>query len=242
MQDVTDSTETIDTADGPMGVFIAQPAAAERGAVVVVQEAFGVTPHIQQVCRWLAGAGWVAVAPTLFHRAGSPVFAYDDIAGAMPVMQTLAQPGIDADLDAVFGLTERLGWSSEQTGLVGFCMGGSVVLHVAGTRAIGAAVTFYGGGLAQGRFGFASGLELAASLRTPWLGLYGDRDLGIPVDDVERVRSIVAGAPVAAEVVRYPEGQHGFNCDDRPAVYDADIATDARARTLAWFDTHLAPA
>ena len=73
----------------------------------------------------------------------------------------------------------------------------------------------------------------------PWLGLYGDLDQGIPFDDVERLRAIASARPVATEVVRYAEGHHGFNCDDRPSVFNADIATDARARLLAWFHTHL---
>jgi dienelactone hydrolase len=59
-------------------------------------------------------------------------------------------------------------------------------------------------------------------------------------EGVERLRAVVADASVDAEVVRYPEGQHGFNCDDRPAVFDAEIAADARQRMLDWFDRHLA--
>jgi carboxymethylenebutenolidase len=231
--------EVIDTNDGPMEIFVARPAATARGAIVVIQEAFGVTSHIQSVCQLLADAGWVAVAPALFHRVETQVFAYDDLPSVMPVMQSLTQAGIDADLDAAFGYVESLGFSPPSVGVVGFCMGGSVALYTAATRSIGAAVTFYGGGLAQGRFGFPSGLTLAASLRTPWLGLYGDLDTGIPVDDVEQLRDIASQATVDTEVVRYANGQHGFNCDDRPAVFDAAIAADARPRMLAWFDAHI---
>ena len=118
-------------------------------------------------------------------------------------------------------------------------MGGSVTLYAAATRALGAAVTFYGGGLAQGRFGFPPGLELAERIRTPWLGLYGDLDQSIPVADVERLRTIAAARPVPTQVVRYAQGLHGFNCDDRPSVFNAEIATDSRARLLAWFDAQL---
>jgi carboxymethylenebutenolidase len=80
---------------------------------------------------------------------------------------------------------------------------------------------------------------LGAEIRSPWLGLYGDQDQSIPVDDVERLREIASTRPVPTEVVRYVEGFHGFNCDDRPSVFNAEIATDARARLLAWFDEHL---
>ena len=94
--------------------------------------------------------------------------------------------------------------------------------------------------MAQGRFGFPSGLELGEQIQVPWLGLYGDLDQSIPVDDVEQLRERAAARPVPTEVVRYEQGLHGFNCDDRPSVFDAGIAADARARTLAWFDQHLA--
>jgi carboxymethylenebutenolidase len=229
-----------ETDDGPMALFVADPSVAMKGAVVVIQEAFGVTTHIQSVCRSLANAGWLAVAPSLFHRVERQVFAYDDLTSVMPVMQTLTQEGIDMDLDGVLAHLAGRGVPLATTGLVGFCMGGSVALYVAATRSLGAAVTFYGGGIAQGRFGFPAGLELGSRIRTPWLGLYGDLDQGIPFEDVEQLRTVAAARPVPTEVVRYANGQHGFNCDDRPAVYDADIAADARARLLAWFDQHLA--
>ena len=124
-------------------------------------------------------------------------------------------------------------------GTVGFCMGGTASLYAATLRPLGAAVTFYGGGVAQGRFGLAPLIELAPSLRAPWLGLYGDRDQGIPVDDVERLRAAAATAEVPTEVVRYAEAEHGFNCDDR-ASFHPTSAADAWRRTLEWFDRYLA--
>jgi carboxymethylenebutenolidase len=82
-------------------------------------------------------------------------------------------------------------------------------------------------------------VDESAAMQTPWLGLFGDADESIPVDDVERLRSTLdEKAPVAHEVVRYPGAQHGFNCDQRPS-YDREAAADAWQRTLAWFATHL---
>ncbi|MEX0847351.1 MAG: dienelactone hydrolase family protein [Ilumatobacteraceae bacterium] len=230
---------TLDTAAGPMPLFTATPDTARRGAIVVIQEAFGVTPHIQSIAELLAAHGWLAVSPTLYHRTEPQVFSYDDLPAVMPAMQTLTSDGIVADLDATFAHLAVQGIEAGQTGIVGFCMGGTVALHAAATRVLGAAVTFYGGGLGAPRFGFPPGLDLATHLQTPWLGLYGDRDPGIPVDDVERLRQVVAEASVDAEVVRYAEGQHGFNCDDRPSVFDADLAADARQRMLDWFERHI---
>ena len=232
-------TITVDTADGPMPAYLAAPEGASAGGVLVIQEAFGVTSHIEDVARRLAAAGWTALAPALFHRQGSPVFGYDDIEVVRPIMGALSAEGLGMDLDAALGALGERGFPLGRCAVVGFCMGGTVALLAATRHALGAAVTFYGGGVAEGRFGLPSLIELAPSLRTPWLGLYGDRDAGIPVEDVERLQAAAAEATVPAEVLRYPEGQHGFHCDDRPSVFDADIAADAWQRTMAWFDQHI---
>jgi carboxymethylenebutenolidase len=156
-------------------------------------------------------------------------------------MQQLTSAGIDTDMRAAFDHLEKAGLPPPRQGVVGFCMGGSVVFYAACDHALGAAVTFYGGGISDGRFGYRAQLERARQLRTPWLGLYGDLDKGIPPEQVEELRSAAAGAPVPTDVVRYADADHGFNCNDRPAVYNLTAARDAWARTLAWFDTYLAP-
>jgi carboxymethylenebutenolidase len=124
---------------------------------------------------------------------------------------------------------------------VGFCFGGRVTFLVAVRRRLGAAVGFYGGGIAsQGRFAQLPPLiGEAPNLNTPWLGLFGDADQGIPVEDVERLRATLdAQAPAAHDVVRYPQAEHGFHCDQRPAYHQA-AAKDAWQRTLAWLSQHL---
>jgi len=135
------------------------------------------------------------------------------------------------------------GWADRQIGIVGFCMGGRVTFLVAGHEALGAAVGFYGGGIVTGRTeGMPALLDLVPDLRTPWLGLFGDADPSIPVEDVERVRDALnTGADVDTSIVRYPDAEHGFHCDARDAYHEAS-ATDAWRRTLEWLDTHLAPA
>jgi carboxymethylenebutenolidase len=232
---------TITTTDGPMPAFEATPTTEPKGAIVVVQEAFGVTPHIEDVARRLADAGWYAIAPAFFHRQGSPALAYDDYASVMPLMKELSAEGITADLNGAFDYLAEAGYQAERTGIVGFCMGGSVTFYAATLRALGAAVTFYGGGVAEGRFGLPSLIEQAPKLQTPWLGLYGDLDKGIPHAEVDQLREAAAATKVATAVVRYPDGDHGFNCNDRPAVFNPEAAADAWSRTLAWFDQHVAP-
>jgi len=232
-------TIIVQTADGSMPTARAEAIGQARGGVVVIQEAFGITTHIGDVCDRFARSGWTAIAPALFHRQGSPVFAYDDLGSVMPVMQTLTAAGITTDLRASFAHLGGSGFAPERCAVVGFCMGGTVACYAATLGPIGAAVTFYGGGITEGRFGLPPLVELAGHLQAPWLGLYGDGDTGIPVEQVEALRSAAAPASVDTEIVRYPHAQHGFHCADRPAVFDAGAARDAWQRTLDWFDAHI---
>jgi carboxymethylenebutenolidase len=217
-----------------------EPAGPAKGGIVVVQEVFGVTPHIEDICARLAAAGWLAVAPHLFHRSGDPTFAYDDMASARGASAALTAAGILDDLDAAFARIDAAAIAPEATGIVGFCMGGTVAFIAATERAIGAAVTFYGSGITTGRFGFPSLLEAAERLEAPWLGLFGDEDRAIPVDDVEQLRKAVAPSPYPTEIVRYPGAGHAFNRDGTAPYHEAS-ATDAWSRTLAWFDRFLTP-
>jgi carboxymethylenebutenolidase len=217
---------------------IRHPAEATAGGVVVVQEAFGVTEHIEDVCQRFADADWLAVAPHLFHRTGDPLLDPTNFEAVRPHMAALTAEGIATDVDAALDYIDGAGFPGEVAGIVGFCMGGSVALATAARRQLGAAVTFYGGGVTQRRFGFRPLVELAPELRSPWLGLFGDRDQGIPVEDVEALRAAAAIAAVPNEVVRYPHAGHGFHRDGS-ASYHAESAADAWRRTLDWFARYL---
>ena len=236
------STRTlqVDTPDGPMDLYEATPDAANGRAVVVVQEAFGVNEHIQDVARRFAAAGYLAVAPSFFHRAGGGTASYDDFSKVLPLFEGLTDAGILDDVDAALAHLAAAGVAAERTGLVGFCMGGRISFLTALERSLGASVGFYGGGIVTGRFPqFPPLVERTPELQTPWLGLFGDQDGSIPVDDVEALRAkLEADAPVAFEIVRFPDADHGFHCDVRSS-YDASAAADAWSRTLAWFDAHL---
>jgi carboxymethylenebutenolidase len=216
-----------------------EPDGPPRGGIVVIQEAFGVNDHIEDVARRFAAEGWLAVAPHLFHRTGDPKLGYGDFSVVAPHMQALTADGVLADVDAALDRLAQAGIPPERIGVVGFCMGGTITLVTAARRDVGAAVTFYGGGVTEGRFGFSPLVEEATHLRAPWLGLYGDLDQGIPVDGVEQLRAAAATSGQETEVVRYPEAGHGFHCDQRDS-YEPKSAQDAWARTLAWFDDHLA--
>jgi carboxymethylenebutenolidase len=217
---------------------IRHPAEVTVGGVVVVQEAFGVTDYIEDVCQRFADADWLAVAPHLFHRTGDPVLDQTDFDAVRPHMAALTAEGIAADVDAALDYLEGAGFPHHAAGIVGFCMGGSVALATAARRQLGAAVTFYGGGVSTGRFGYPPLVELAARLRSPWLGLFGDQDQSIPVEDIEALRAAAADASVPTEVVRYADAGHGFHRDGG-AAHHAESAADAWHRTLDWFARYL---
>ena len=231
-------TVTLHTPDGDMDLYDVEPEGETRGGIVVIQEAFGVNGHIEDVTRRFAAEGYRAVAPHVFHRTGDPVIEYGDYEKIMPNFAALSEAGVLNDVDAALGYLEEAGLVASRVGIVGFCMGGTVAFLVSVRRPIGAGVTFYGGGIAEGRFGMASQLELASSLQAPWLGLYGDQDQGIPVEDVDKLRVATRGAKVDAEIVRYPEADHGFHCDARSSYHEAS-AKDAWSRALAWFGNYL---
>jgi carboxymethylenebutenolidase len=207
--------------------------------VIVLQEAFGVNDHIRGVADRFADEGYLAVAPQLFHRDGSPEVPYDDFSAAMPFMANLTKQGLTNDLNATTDFLATLGFRAANIAAVGFCMGGTVSFFAATLGTIGVAASFYGGGVATGRFGLAPLVELAAELQCPWLGLYGDLDQSIPPEQVEALREATNAVSVTTEIVRYPEGQHGFHCDARPDAFNEAAALDARQRALDFFAANL---
>lgn len=235
-------TVEIETANGgTMAVYEAVPD-APRAAVIVIQEVFGITEHIQDVTRRAADAGYHAVAPHLFHRTGSPQLPYTDYNQVIPHMAELNDEKVLADVDATIDYLGGQGWGNPRIGLVGFCFGGRASFLVATARPIGASVGFYGGGIVSPRFPqFPPLVERAPDLKSPWLGLFGSTDDTIPMEDVERIRTeLDANTSVAHEVKVYEGAGHGFHCDARPNHYDETAAKDAWNRTLDWFERHLA--
>ncbi|NNN00700.1 MAG: dienelactone hydrolase family protein [Acidimicrobiaceae bacterium] len=219
-------------------VYVAGSTDSKR-AVIVIQEAFGVNGHIRSVADRFGEAGYFAVAPHLFHRDGSPEIAYDDFPSAMKYMANLNQDGLTNDLRATTDFLSTLGYDASNIGIVGYCMGGTVSFYAATTSSVGAAASFYGGGVTAGRFGLAPLVELAKDLKCPWLGLYGDLDAGIPVEQVEALRDATSATSVFTDIVRYADADHGFHCDGRANVYNESAARDAHQRTLEFFTTYL---
>src|SRR5262249_40560929 len=105
-------TVTIESAGASMGLYDAEPTGAARGAIVVLQEAFGVNDHIQDLCRRFADEGYRAVAPHLFHRSGDPTIDYEDMTEVMGQIMQLRADGLNADVDATLGYLADAGFES----------------------------------------------------------------------------------------------------------------------------------
>lgn len=213
--------------------------ASSKRALIIIQEAFGVNDHIREVVERFASQGYFVVAPQLFHRVGSPEVSYDDFPEAMSAMATLNAADITSDLQVCASFLEEAGYLAASVGVVGYCMGGTVSFYAGTLGIVGAAVTYYGGGIETGRFALPSLLELAPHLRGDWLGHFGDLDKGIPIDQVEALRDATDAVAVDTEIVRYADAEHGFSCDARPGVYNPVAAADAHRRTLDFFAAHL---
>jgi carboxymethylenebutenolidase len=219
---------------GSMPVYVATPTGAGPWpAVLVIQEAFGLNAHIKDVARRIAGEGYVALAPDLFHRGGRGRTAgYDDLPKALELMGALKDDEIVADVAAaVAHLEAQPTVRKDRIGITGFCMGGRVsyLAACALPDKIAAAVPFYGGGIPVDR---------TTTLRAPVLAFFGDDDPFIPMDRVEALKEEAAARGKQVEVVVYPNAPHGFFCNERDS-YRPEAAADAWSRTKAFFAKHL---
>ena len=205
--------------------------------VVVVQEALGVTPWLEGVASRFQAEGYKTAVPHLYKRIGDPVFTHPDgFPKAREAMATLTGESILDDVDEAI---DSLGVRRSRVAVVGFCMGGNVALYAGAMRELGAAVSFYGGGVTESRWpGVAPLVEVAPGLRSPWLGLYGTRDTGIPVEQVDALEKAARLAPVPTRVERYEAG-HGFFNDSIDDLYDATAAEAAWPLVLAWLRQNL---
>lgn len=221
-------TETLSLTDGStLRLTVAEPENVVRGGLVVLHEARGVTDTVRGLVSGLAAEGWLAVAPHLYHGTE------DEPADAADRVSELSGDSVLADTDVAFVWLGQRGVSSDRLGVMGFDLGGSVAMVVAGSRSIGAAVTVGGGGILEPlSSGLPSLVEVAEELACPWLGLYGDDDEEIPSGDVDKLRDAAAAAPVATDVVRFHDTGHRFDTTPRAGA-------EAWQRALNWFDSHL---
>jgi carboxymethylenebutenolidase len=196
---------------------------------VVLQEIFGVNSHIRSVADGYAKEGYLAVAPSTFHRVKPGVelgYAQEDVqAGAAlkAAVEGLPAPGVLPDIQAAIDHAAQAG----KVGVVGYCWGGLLTWRTACLlNGVAAAAPYYGGGM-------TSQTEAARQPKCPVMAHFGDQDHVIPLDTVEAFKK----QHPEVEVHVY-HASHGFNCDQRGS-YDPDAAKLARERTLAFFGKHL---
>jgi carboxymethylenebutenolidase len=209
--------------------YVATPAGKPRGAVVVLQEIFGVNAHIRNVADGYAQAGYLAVAPATFHRVKPSVelgYTPDDMSAGQALkamVEALPAPGVLQDIQAAVDHAARAG----KVGVVGYCWGGLLTWRSACLLSgVSAAVPYYGGGI-------TTETEIARHPKCPVLAHFGEKDHWIPQEGVAAFKK----AHPEVEVHIYA-ANHGFNCDHRGA-YDATAAALARERTLTFFAKHL---
>ena len=219
-------TITLTASDGfKLGGYRADPAGKPNAAIVVIQEIFGVNSHIRNVCDRFAKEGYVAVAPAIFDRIEPDFqsgYSPDEVATARKFVASPDWAAMLRDTQAAIDAVKDAG----PVGIVGFCLGGSFA-YAAATKltALSGAISYYGGAIAR----FADDRP-----KVPTLLHFGAKDTGIPMTDVEAIRS----KRPDVEVHIYPGAQHGFNCDQR-ASYDRTSADLAWQRSLAFFAKNL---
>ena len=206
--------------------YLAAPTSGKGPGVLVIQEWWGLVPHIKAVCDRFAAAGFSALAPDMYHgkTASEP-----DGAGKLFMALNIEQ----AEKDLRGAATYLAGHSSTaKVGAVGFCMGGQLALFAGCTNAsIGAVVDFYGI--------HPNVKPDYAKLSGPVLGLFGEKDGFVNPDVARGVEAAIKKAGKQVEIHIYPGVDHAFFNDERGDVYSKPAAEDAWKRTLAHFRAHL---
>lgn len=208
-----------------LGAYEARPEGPPKGGVLVIQEIFGVNPHVREVCDGYAEAGYVALAPQIFDRVERDVeLGYDEAgmtAGIGIARGKLEIPLTLADLQAGIDDLKRQG----KVGVVGYCFGGLLTwLAACELEGVACASAYYGGGIVG---------EIGRTARCPVIMHFGKLDAHIPMSDVAKIEAALPDVTVYTY-----DADHGFNCDHR-ASYDEAAANLARERTLAFFAEHL---
>ena len=232
----------IDVGGFQMPAYRAAPAGrSSLPVVLVVQEIFGVHEYIADVCRRLAHAGYLAIAPALYARQGDPA-QYTEVARLLSeLVAKVPDAQVLGDLDATVRWAGAHGGDLARVGITGFCWGGRITWLYAAHGPVKAGVAWYGR-LA----GEASALtprhplDVAAALTAPVLGLYGEKDSGIPLDTVDKMKEALrkgSAAAQASEFVVYPDAPHAFHADYRPS-FRKEAAEDGWKRALAWLRQH----
>jgi|OpeIllAssembly_1097287.scaffolds.fasta_scaffold25707_2 carboxymethylenebutenolidase len=215
---------TFSSAAGPAGGYLVRPTAAKPG-VIVLQEWWGLVPHIKDVATRFAMQGYVTLAPDLYH--GKSTVEAEEASHLMSELDW--NRAVQEIAGAVRYLRDVEG--VDRVGVVGFCMGGALTVLAATLSGVDAYVSFYGFPPAPA--------EKLDTIAAAGLILFGENEGFFSVPDAQAFAERQRGKGREAEVVVYPGAGHAFFNNDRPEVFRQDAANDAWRRTLTHFGRHL---
>lgn len=225
---------------GELGAYRAMPEGGENlPTILVVSEIFGVHEYIADVCRRLAKLGYLAIAPELFARHGDPrkLTNVQDILSS--IIAKVPDREVMADLDACAAWAKSNGGDPARLGIAGFCWGGRQAwLYSAHNPNVKAGVAWYG--RIDGEVNDRTAkwpLDIAGDIKGAVLGLYGGKDQGIPLEDVDAMGDALKKAGGKSQIHVYPDAPHAFHADYRP-TYRKEAAEDGWQRLQAWFKQH----
>ena len=223
--------------------YLAQPASTGTyGAVIVIQEIFGVNSHIRDVAERIAKQGYVAIAPAMFQRAkpGFDVgYSQEDMQLGFQYMQQTKAPEIMSDIQATIAYLKTLpNVKAEAIGAIGFCFGGHVAYLAATLPDIKAAASFYGGGIATSGLGADTPtINRTSEIKGTIYAFFGTQDSFIPQEQNQQIEAELKKHHINHRVFRY-NADHGFFCDQRTS-YNSEAAADAWQHVLELFQNTL---
>jgi len=244
-QQITTDVEGLDAADvtipTPTGNLRGYRAMPARGGpfpvVLVAAEIFGLNHYMKDICRRLAKAGYYAIVPDLYTRKAdlTKLRSMEEI---RPIVNTKYDSELVADYDATVAFVRASSAGDmKRMAITGFCRGGRTPLvYAASNPPLKAVVAWYGPvGGAVNEYTPRTAMDRVAEIKVPVLGLYGAKDAGVPIADVEKFFAALKAAGTPCELVTYPDAGHGFHADFRPDNYRKADAEDGWRRMLDWF-------
>jgi carboxymethylenebutenolidase len=237
--DITVSRTSLPFEGTRIAVYTARPAQSPRATVVMLGAIWSVTPHIEDLCRQLAGKGYGAIAPCLFRGVGIPARDASPDVLARTFLE-FDDPRCIRDLRAVVRAAARgeLGFAPGALVPWGFCLGGRFAHHLgAFSEHVAGVINFYG------RLRFARQpikpflpIEVTGLIEVPYLGQFAEIDELIPLADVEELRDALRSRNVPHRIDVYQGARHGFVDPVRPAEHHPEAAAKAWATSLEFLE------
>ena len=203
-----------------LDAYVSSPKIREKGSIIVIQEIFGITSHIESVCQLFANEGYKTIAPALFDRFETNIILdYKQIKEGKAYKEQLDITDAMNDIDAAISICDG------PVAIVGYCFGGMLAHIAASELKMNCAVSYYGGLIAEN--------HLDKSPDCPVMYHFGEEDFAIPMEKVDLIKENYPEAIIHT----YPNAGHGFNCEMRNDYHELSAET-ALDRTLTFIANH----